>query len=105
MKEMQMGTDAVKILFGSHLYGTNTPDSDRDYKGVFLPTRREVLLGEIPKNITESTGNRYSKNGAGDVDTEMFSLHQFIKLAIDGQTVAFDMLHAPSEFILSGSPV
>ncbi len=100
-----MRQTVVKILFGSHLYGTNTPDSDHDYKGVFLPTRREVLLGQIPKNVTESTGNQYSKNSADDVDTEMFSLHEFIKLAIEGQTVAFDMLHAPAEFILSGSSI
>ena len=27
----------MKSLYGSHLYGTNTADSDLDYKGVFLP--------------------------------------------------------------------
>jgi DNA-binding transcriptional ArsR family regulator len=100
-----MKTTVVKILFGSHLYGTSTPDSDRDFKGVFLPSRRDIILGNIPKSINHSTGDHFSKNGADDVDTELFSLHHFMKLAIEGQTVAFDMLHAPSEFILSGSPV
>jgi hypothetical protein len=28
----------VKMKFGSHLYGTDTDDSDVDYKGVFLPS-------------------------------------------------------------------
>jgi hypothetical protein len=99
-----MKTDVVKILFGSHLYGTNTPDSDHDYKGIFLPSRRHLLLGRIPKTFNHSTGDHFSKNGAGDVDIERFSLHYFLKLAIEGQTVAFDMLHAPPEFILSKSP-
>lgn len=95
----------VKMLFGSHLYGTSTPDSDHDYKGIFIPSRQDIILGKIPKSINHSTGDHFSKNGAGDVDTELFSLHYFLKLAIEGQTVAFDMLHASSEFILSGSPV
>lgn len=34
----------VKMKFGSHLYGTNTEDSDVDYKGVFLPSKKEILL-------------------------------------------------------------
>ncbi len=27
-----------KTLFGSHLYGTDTPESDYDEKGIFMPT-------------------------------------------------------------------
>lgn len=72
----------VSSKFGSHLYGTDTPNSDKDYRGVFLPTKAEVLLGQIPKSIHL------------EGDTEYYSLHYFIKLACDGQTVAFDMLHS-----------
>ena len=96
----------VKMIFGSHLYGTNTPDSDTDYKGIFLPTKEQIYLGKIPKshnrNRKKSEGE---KNNAGDVDVEIYSLHYFIKLACDGQTVAFDMLHAPSEMIINSSPI
>jgi RNA repair pathway DNA polymerase beta family len=28
----------VKMRFGSHLYGTATPESDLDLKGVYLPS-------------------------------------------------------------------
>lgn len=86
----------VKMLFGSHLYGTATPASDRDYKGIALPTWKEVCTGRIPKHVEHSsTGNPNGKNTSEDVDTEIFSLHQFFKLALEGQTVAMDMLHAP----------
>lgn len=33
--------------FGSHLYGTNTPD----YKGIFIPTKEQLLLCDFPKTI------------------------------------------------------
>jgi len=44
----------VKMKFGSHLYGTATVDSDLDYKGVFLPSKKEVLLGKIHKSINHT---------------------------------------------------
>jgi hypothetical protein len=85
----------VKMKFGAHLYGTATESSDLDYKGVFLPAREEILLGRIPKCRARTTGDSRSKNKADDVDEEIYSLHYFIHLACEGQTVALDMLHAP----------
>lgn len=82
----------VKTVFGSYLYGTSTPDSDTDYRGVVLPTKEQLLLGRLPKSI----------RGEGE-DEEYYNLHYFIKLACDGQTVAFDMLFAPSTMVVSTS--
>jgi hypothetical protein len=93
----------VKLIFGSHLYGTQTPESDRDYKGIYLPDRREILLGRIPKAYNHQTGNNHSKNTAQDVDTEIYSLHYFLRLAIQGETAALDMLHAPQDKLLISS--
>jgi len=31
-------------VFGSHLYGLNTPTSDKDYKGVFMIELIEVTI-------------------------------------------------------------
>lgn len=94
----------AKIIFGSHLYGTATEKSDKDFKGVFLPSREQVLLGKIPKSINESTKkSSISKNTAEDVDLEMYSLHYFIHLACEGETVALDMLHAPKDMVVESS--
>jgi len=93
----------VKVIFGSYLYGTATPESDRDYKGVFMPTREQIFLGKIPKSINTSTGSDNKRNTADDVDMEMYSLPYFIKLACEGQTVALDMLHAPRWAIIENS--
>jgi hypothetical protein len=95
----------VKMKFGAHLYGTATSDSDLDYKGIFLPTKEQLLLGRVPKSHNFSTGKDDSRNTKNDVDTELYSLHYFIKLACDGQTVAMDMLHAPAVMILEKSKI
>lgn len=84
----------MKCLFGSHLYGLNTENSDKDYKGIYLPEKRELLLGSYAKQISQSTGDDKSKNTKDDMDIEIFSLPYFIELACKGETVALDMLHA-----------
>ncbi len=95
----------VNILVGSHLYGTATPQSDRDYKGVFLPSKEAILLGRIAKSSSTSTSGDNVKNTADDVDTEFYSLHYFLQLACEGQTVALDMLHAPDNMIVESSDI
>ena len=93
------------MKFGAHLHGTATSDSDVDYKGVFMPSKDELLLGRIPKSHSHSTGKDESKNTKNDIDVEIYSFHYFIKLACDGQTVAMDMLHAPEDMILQSSNI
>lgn len=96
----------VKMKFGSHLYGTNTPQSDTDYKGIFMPSREQILLGKIPKSINIKTKiDKTAKNTIDDIDTEFYSLHYFIHLACEGETVALDMLHAPDNMIIEHSEV
>ena len=81
--------------FGSHLYGTDTPESDLDYKGVYMPSIKQICLGTIKNSINnnrkKSEGER---NAVGDVDFELYSLHYFLHLACEGETAALDMLHA-----------
>lgn len=95
----------MKTIFGSHLYGLNTPESDMDYKGIFIPDPKSILLQKAISSETSSTGNMHSKNSKDDIDLEMFSLHKFISLAMKGETVALDMLHAPSNMIVETSDI
>lgn len=83
----------VKMVHGSHLYGINTPESDIDYKGIVLPSRRQILLQEANFHINKSTGTDKSKNSSNDVDDEVYSLHRFIDMACSGEMIAVDMLH------------
>ena len=59
----------AKMLFGSQVYGTSTPQSDEDYKGVFIPDARSILLQRATKvSRSHSTGPADAKNAPGDVD-------------------------------------
>ena len=89
----------VEMVFGSHLYGTATESSDRDFKGIFLPTAEEILLGRIPKTANSSTKDDSRKNAAEELDCEYYSLQHFLRLATQGQTVAIDMLFAPPSMV------
>lgn len=88
-----------EIVFGSNLYGTATETSDTDYIGIFLPTPEEILLGRIPKTADTTPKDDTRKNLPGELDCTYYSLHHFLRLATQGQTVAIDMLFAPDSHI------
>jgi hypothetical protein len=86
----------VEIKFGSHLYGTNTPASDVDYKVVFIPPARDIVLQRVEATIAVKRPKQpFEKNVAGEIDHEAYALHRYLQLLADGQTVALDMLFAP----------
>ncbi len=95
-------TDIVLMQFGSHVYGTNTPASDLDYKAVYLPEARDILLQRVKATFNQSTkALKTARNEPGDVDTERFALQQYLRLLMEGQTVAIDMLFTPPEWYRS----
>jgi hypothetical protein len=96
----------VKIRFGSHLYGTNTPESDVDFKYVHIPSAKDILLQRVQDSIkTGRSKEEGEKNQPGDVDAESYSLQRYLNLLAEGQTVALDMLFAPDSSLLYASPL
>lgn len=89
----------ITIVHGSHLYGTNTPSSDLDIKGVYIPNAKDILLQKIKKSINSNTKSPdplgiTPKNSINDVDTEYYSLDKYISLFQEGQTVALEIMFA-----------
>lgn len=96
----------VKMIFGSHLYGTETEKSDKDFKGIYFPSKEEIFLGKIQKSrLLNTKSDSTIKNSASDMDYEIYSLHYFIKMACDGETATIDMLHAPSSMLIETSDI
>lgn len=86
----KIGIDKEQIVVlsmaGSHMYGTTTKNSDTDYLGIYLPTKRDLLLNRVEKQIP------FKENG---IDLQLWSIHYFFKLACQGETMAIDLLHSP----------
>jgi len=83
--ERKMAVDNCIFLFltGSHLYGTNTPASDKDYEGVFIEDPDYVIgskrIDEVDFSTKSSAKNE--RNTKDDIDCKFYSLRKFIELA------------------------
>jgi hypothetical protein len=84
-----------KTIFGSHLYGCSSPNSDSDFKGVYLPSKEECYLNQIEKSFHTTSGKPLEKNTKDDIDEEIYSLQYFFKLAKQGEMGVIDMIHSP----------
>lgn len=93
----------MKAYAGSHLFGTNTENSDKDYKGIFIPSGSAILLGEYDDTFRTSTGNDDSRNNKDDIDVELYSLRKFYKMLRNGDTAALELLFTPDELIIEQS--
>jgi uncharacterized protein len=78
------------ILYGSHAYGTATPDSDRDIRGIFIPDVDEYVSLEEIKDIRKMT--QYA-------DVVMHPIHKFFSLAMKGNPSVLEWLYIPDNCI------
>jgi hypothetical protein len=86
----------LETAFGSHLYGTATPVSDRDYMKVVILDVADILLQRVRETRRESTKKDTSvKNGPDDVETQIWALHFFMRQVAEGQIMSLDVLFSP----------
>lgn len=79
--------------FGSHLYGTNTPTSDIDVKGIFIPNIDYFYSGQDIKQVSFTSGQDNTKNNKDDIDITLYTVQYFIhNLLKNGDTGALDLL-------------
>jgi hypothetical protein len=95
----------VKAVAGSHLFGTNTEKSDKDFKGVFMPDANQIILGNYSDTVRKTTGDDNSRNTKDDVDIELYSLRKFFLMIENGDTAALELLFTPDHLILEKDPL
>jgi hypothetical protein len=91
--------------FGSRLYGMDTPKSDMDFKGIYIPSLKELILKTDQRTYSKKSNHDEGKNTNLDFDTQIFSLQHFIKLACNGETEPIDMLHVPKQMLIVDSVI
>lgn len=73
--------------FGSYLYGTETETSDLDFRGVFIPSTKSLLL-----KIDQDEFNDEFYVNKTKIDVKLFSIYKFLKLCSKADTNALDVL-------------
>jgi hypothetical protein len=79
----------LKVLVGSHAHGLATPDSDHDYRSVFvIPTEDMFKLGFKPPST------QWTK---GQTDETAWEVGSFLSLATQGHPLVLETFLAPIE--------
>jgi predicted nucleotidyltransferase len=89
---METGT-VLLVRHGSHAYGTNTPASDEDFKGIAIPTKKYFL----------GTMHRFEQAElkAPDPDAVIYDIRKFFNLAADCNPNIIEVLHTdPADHFL-----
>lgn len=80
------------VIAGSRLYGTDTTESDYDYRGFVVPPF-EYLAGL----------SKFKHHIIRDPDTIIYSFQRFIELLIMGDPGVYEILFAPEDNIIERS--
>jgi len=81
-------------VWGSHAFGTATPESDMDTLGVYvLETSAYLSLFEPPKQVADERN-----------DNRLYSLRNFLELAANANPNILDALYLPDDCVLLTSP-
>jgi len=92
----------LEIVVGSHLYGTNTPTSDIDYSGIFLPPKEFVFgLRRVEEvNLSITAKDEVGRNTQNAVDKKLYEFRKFVKLAIENNPNIMEQLFVNQANIL-----
>lgn len=81
---------------GSKLYGIDTPESDTDYRGIFIATDKKYITGfDTIESIVQT----------GDIDSTYYELTRFLKLCRKSNTQVMELLFSPKESQISTTPI
>lgn len=92
----------LEIRVGSHLFGTNTPESDLDLYGLFMPFD-EIVYGsyrceEVKENVVSK--DESGKNTKDAIDKTIVEYRKFISLALQNNPNILHVLFVNKENIL-----
>ncbi|MEI6142977.1 MAG: nucleotidyltransferase domain-containing protein [Mariniphaga sp.] len=81
-----------KAIVGSQSYGTSTPSSDIDYKGVYMQTVNELITFGYQEQVDVSKDECY------------YEVRRFIQLLQSANPTVLELLFSPEDCIIQTSP-
>ena len=81
------------VVAGSRLYGMNHKDSDYDYRAIALDSVKSLIGLEKPMMTKDSK--------IGEHDSVIYSLKQFVTLALNANPNIIELLFAPKESVMT----
>jgi len=90
---------------GSHLYGTNTENSDHDYSGIFIaPIDYYFGLKDVREvDFSISSKHENGKNDKEAIDRKFYEIKRFMKLATDCNPAIIEQLFVPKSLLIHSS--
>jgi hypothetical protein len=90
----QRGLILLECLSGSRAYGTDTPESDTDTRGIFIAPR-ELFYGlSFPEQISDATN-----------DTTFYEIGRFIELLVKNNPNILELIFTSGDAVLQRSPL
>jgi len=102
VQSMAIQNRILEIRSGSHLYGTNTPKSDEDFAGIFMPSE-EFIFGL--QNVEECKAgviskDEHGKNTKDAIDRTLHEFRRFCQLALKNNPNILELLFANEKNIV-----
>ena len=106
-REVAENNKILEIVTGSHLYGTASETSDRDYVGIFLPDITHVLgfktVEEVDFSVIDKDAN--GKNTSKALDRKLYEFRKFMKLAMECNPNIIEILFVNNENIVYANDI
>jgi len=106
-KNLALKHEILEYRVGSHLYGTNTENSDLDLCGIFIaPKEYYIGLSNIAEvDFSTVVKKENGRNAPEAVDRKFYELRKFIKLATDNNPNIIEQLFINQDNIIFASPL
>lgn len=94
MEQLARDNVILEYVVGSRLYGTNMPESDEDKSGIFGGGIDQYFGFSIVKEVDFSIVSKREdgRNDADAVDSKLYELRHFMKLALDNNPNIIEQL-------------
>ncbi len=85
-------------------------DNELGFKGVYIPTREDIFLQNVRAGFKFNTEDNFDPSDEFNIkedseNLDYYSIHYFLKLALENDDIAFNMLHVSKKLINNDSKI